>query len=338
MGVEPTVTDVATKQVSPFGIAVDEAGGKVYWLQLNLDKKKSEKNVIRRANLDGSELETLIERPGAGFEGGLSLDPAAGKMYWTEAEAHDIAVANLNGSEAETLLSTGEDSPEGLAIETVNPQPMNTAAPVIEGSPQVGSPLGCNPGTWSGTGPITFAYQWGVVGAAAIEGATGSTYVPSTEQAGAMLACVVTASDDVETTTATSAAVGVTAATTGDSTGASDLASATVVETPLIAGIAVARLTGSASRVRVPVFTSLPGAATLTATPTSPRREPARAVRSRTRTKPKTLTVGKTLAAGRGTITLTKLTPGTTYRLVLKVTTDDGQRATDAATLKISKR
>jgi DNA-binding beta-propeller fold protein YncE len=121
MSPEPTVTNIVTKQAAPFGVAVDHRGGKLYWLELNLNKKKREKNEIRRANLDGTEVQTLVERPGAGFEGGLAIDPVAGKLYWSEAETRDIGVSNLDGSQAQTLLSTGEAVPVGLAVETSEP-------------------------------------------------------------------------------------------------------------------------------------------------------------------------------------------------------------------------
>ena len=44
---------------------------KVYWTDLSR---------IQRANLDGSEVEELVSD--AGFAGSISLDRAAGKMYW----------------------------------------------------------------------------------------------------------------------------------------------------------------------------------------------------------------------------------------------------------------
>jgi len=336
IGPEPAVTNLVTKQAAPFGIAVDDAGGKVYWLELNFGKKKSEMNEIRRANLDGSEIQTIVERPGAGFEGGLAIDPGAGKVYWSESEAHDIGVSNLDGSQAQTLFSTGQDSPEGLAVETVDPRPTNTDAPFIEGSAQVGNPLSCNPGTWTGTGPVSFGYRWEIVGGTAIEGATGSAYVPSAEEADSMLACVVTAADNVDMSTATSAPVLVSAFPSGPVV--SPPIVVPVVQARLIAAIAFAKLTSLRTTALVPVFASLPGTATLKATPIGKHTKATNKGRSNKRTKPKTVTAIQKLRAGRDTIALKKLVPGTTYRLVLTIESPDGQTASDTATLKIARR
>jgi DNA-binding beta-propeller fold protein YncE len=339
-----TVTEIVSKQPAPFGIAVDPVGGKVYWLELNLGNRKRERDAIRRANLAGGEIQTLIERPGAGFEGGLAIEPATGKLYWTEAAGHDVGVANLDGSQPRTLLSTGEDSPEGLAVETVESHPQVAAAPYIEGSPQVGSPLGCNAGTWTGIGPLSFAYQWAIVGGASMEGATGSAYVPSSEQAGASLVCVVSAADNVASSSATSAAVNITPfSAASNPSAAGGLPAPTVSETPLIAGIAISSMTVSGTTARVPVFTTLAVAATLTARPgrassrraaSAGRARPRRAgspsvvragrqaligLAGRRENNARTVTVHDKLAVGRSTITLRRLIPGMTYRLNLMI-------------------
>jgi hypothetical protein len=335
MTLEPTVTNLVTKQSCPFGIAVDHAGGKVYWLDLETSEKKQceKKDEILRANLDGSDVQPLLERPGANFEGGLAIDPAADRLYWSETAAHDIGVSNLDGSQARTLFSTGEDSPEGVAVNGVDPHPTNTAAPVIEGNPQVGNPLSCNPGTWTGTGPVFFGYQWATVGDGAVEGATASTYVPAAEQAGSMLLCVVTAADNVETSIAASATV-----TVAPFPGGPVPPPLTVLRARLIAGIAFAKLTGSGTRARVPIFTSLAGIATLRATPIHMPHRAASSARPRRALQPKVVVVTRRLRAGRTTITLKRLVPGTTYRLLLTIKSADGQATRDAAMLKVAKR
>ena len=80
-------------------IALDVDGGKIYWISDELATFSSIRGNIRRANLDGSNIETLITRAEAS---GLALDMDEGKIYWT---ANDqILRANLDGSDVETLI------------------------------------------------------------------------------------------------------------------------------------------------------------------------------------------------------------------------------------------
>jgi hypothetical protein len=51
------------------------------------------------------------------FPTGIALDPAAGKMYWTDFLDGTIQRANLDGSAVETLVSDLE-SPQGIALDT----------------------------------------------------------------------------------------------------------------------------------------------------------------------------------------------------------------------------
>src|SRR4029077_17530164 len=83
----------------PTGIALDVAGGKMYWADLG-GVNPGELGDIRRANLDGGGQETLASgmRPI-----GIALDVAGGKMYWTS--ANNIFRANLDGAEQQTLVS-----------------------------------------------------------------------------------------------------------------------------------------------------------------------------------------------------------------------------------------
>ena len=60
-------------------LALDVAGGKIYWTQEDLQGDYSE-FIMARANLDGSNIEVLI---GGGGLGNIALDSARGKVYWT---------------------------------------------------------------------------------------------------------------------------------------------------------------------------------------------------------------------------------------------------------------
>jgi hypothetical protein len=73
--------------------------------------------------------------------------------------------------------------------------PKNTVRPEVTGTAEETETLTCSEGTWTGTGTITFAYQW-FRGGVAISGETSSTYVVTLADRGSLLSCKVTATDD----------------------------------------------------------------------------------------------------------------------------------------------
>jgi hypothetical protein len=89
-------------------------------------------------------------------------------------------------------------------------RPRNTSAPTIAGSPVIGETLTASPGTWSGSQPITYGYQWRRCdrngnSCASISAATGRTYATQQPDVGASLRVRVTARNSIGTDTATSA-------------------------------------------------------------------------------------------------------------------------------------
>ena len=89
--------------------------------------------------------------------------------------------------------------------------PVNTTRPTITGTPQFGSTLTCNTGTWQND-PTSYTYVW-LRNGRPIAGATGATYRTTTTDAGTSLTCQVTAINLGGSGTATSIAVRIVAAT-----------------------------------------------------------------------------------------------------------------------------
>jgi hypothetical protein len=97
---------------------------------------------------------------------------------------------------------------------TPTPALTSTAAPVITGTPTVGSTLSVSAGSWSAT-PDTVTYQW-TRGGTAIAGATAATYLLVSADTGQTIAATVTAAKTGHLpATATATGVAVTAAPAG---------------------------------------------------------------------------------------------------------------------------
>jgi hypothetical protein len=89
--------------------------------------------------------------------------------------------------------------------------PTNSVAPTITGQAKQGSTLTADPGTWSGTRPIDFQYQWlrcDKFGAncATITGASSKTYVPTGSDVNLKIRVRVTGSNTSGSSSAVSAA------------------------------------------------------------------------------------------------------------------------------------
>lgn len=72
------------------------------------------------------------------------------------------------------------------------PFPVSTAAPTVSGTTSIGSTLTATTGTWNSGATFDYTYQWTNNGAH-IRGATSSTYVTQTSDAGRAIGCKVTA-------------------------------------------------------------------------------------------------------------------------------------------------
>ena len=83
--------------------------------------------------------------------------------------------------------------------------PSNTTAPKINGTAEVGQALSATTGSWTGSTPISYSYQWQQDGTTNIAGATSSSYEPVVSDVGHTLDVVVTATNSAGKTSATSA-------------------------------------------------------------------------------------------------------------------------------------
>jgi Ca2+-binding RTX toxin-like protein len=113
----------------------------------------------------------------------------------------------------ETTAVTSSTSP-GAGTAT---RPANTSVPRITGTAAKNSLLVATPGSWSGTTPMTFSYQWQrcttTTTCTSILRATLSTYRPVQEDVGKRLRVVVTAGNGVGSATANSAVTDIVKAT-----------------------------------------------------------------------------------------------------------------------------
>jgi len=90
-------------EFKPAAIALDVAGGKIYWTDYVID-------VLSRANLqDGSDLQTLFIAPFNNNPRGIDLDLTSGKVYWGQdigiiTDDGKIMRMNLDGGQIEDML------------------------------------------------------------------------------------------------------------------------------------------------------------------------------------------------------------------------------------------
>ena len=113
------VEDVLTTAATPLSLAIDGTGGKIYWSE----EKDVIDVVIRRGNLDGTGVETLLT---LGSDvvgvGGLALDLTNQTLYWGQTSTADTGSlwrSNLNGTSPSAIISNGLDEIEEIALDVV---------------------------------------------------------------------------------------------------------------------------------------------------------------------------------------------------------------------------
>jgi hypothetical protein len=128
-----------------------------------------------------------------------------------------VTASNKNGSASATsdlsqaVAPAAEPAPPPSAL-----PPTPTTAPAISGLAQEGQTLSASAGTWNGTQPLTYAYQWrrcdtNGAGCSAVSGATTQSYSLTSNDVGVTMRVEVRASNSVGTATAVSAETAVVA-------------------------------------------------------------------------------------------------------------------------------
>jgi hypothetical protein len=129
--------------------------------------------------------------PGANATTYVLTPSEAGKVITLRGTARSIA-----GSVAKTSTATSA---------VAGALPVNTVPPAITGTAQVGETLTVANGTWTGTPTPTITRQWMADGVA-IDGETGTTYVPVEDDVGKVITVAVTGTNLMGAASVTTAA------------------------------------------------------------------------------------------------------------------------------------
>jgi|GEM_PF-2529201 len=201
-----------------FGLSY--SGGNLYVAELNNGR-------VQEFSTSG-KYEGQFDEQGSGNSGsdlpyGIATDPNTGNQYVTELGGDRVREFSPDGGYLSSFGSSGSGNgqfsrPEGVAVNSTGDvyvadaandrvqewipalAPSNAAPPTISGAAEEEQTLTASSGSWEGTAPLTYAYQWQRCdtlgeGCAAIAGATSPAYVPLQSDAGSTLRILVTASN-----------------------------------------------------------------------------------------------------------------------------------------------
>jgi SGNH domain (fused to AT3 domains) len=189
------------------------------------------------ANLDAPSISgtALAGQALTEAHGSWTNSPTGFTYQWDDCDGSGSACAPIDGATGQTYVLTGTDvghtievletasnaggqgSPSGSAptalvqAQAAPPSPpADQAPPAISGPDTVGQLLSATTGTWSGSLPIAYAYQWERCDphCSAIAGATGASYTSTPADAGGRLLVTITATNVAGVTAASSAEVG----------------------------------------------------------------------------------------------------------------------------------
>ncbi|GGO72774.1 Ig-like domain repeat protein [Nocardioides deserti] len=153
--------------------------------------------VVTAATVTGTAKVGEVLTGAATFEDGVSTTyqwlrsgvaiPGATSTSYTVAPEDGLKALTFKATGTKgdlTTVSTAEVTP------ALGAAPTSISGPVLSGNPVIGRTLSVTPGTWSGTGPTQFTYQW-MRGREAIFGATESSYLLKGADAGQEVWAVV---------------------------------------------------------------------------------------------------------------------------------------------------
>jgi hypothetical protein len=146
---------------------------------------------------------------GSGDASDCGVIPSATKSAY-QVESADVGFTlRVRVTATNTDGSASAASNHTATVQAAATKPAATNPPTVSGSAAVGQTLTANAGTWSGSQPITFAYQWSRCdqnggSCADIGGATDKTYVLKSVDAANTLRVHVTAHNSAGSASATS--------------------------------------------------------------------------------------------------------------------------------------
>ncbi|MEI9937560.1 MAG: 3-hydroxyacyl-CoA dehydrogenase [Pseudomonadota bacterium] len=120
-------TLVSSAGQGPDGIAVDVAGGHLFWTTMGVPADND--GSLRRSELDGSKVTSIVPTGGSYTPKQLKLDLVGKQLYWSDREGMRIQRAAMDGSALETLVTvaTGDAARKdaanwcvGLALDLVH--------------------------------------------------------------------------------------------------------------------------------------------------------------------------------------------------------------------------
>ncbi|SDP34578.1 Ricin-type beta-trefoil lectin domain-like [Nakamurella panacisegetis] len=129
---------------------------------------------------------------------------ATGSCTVVDGSAHAVAPGACAITASQGGNDTYQPAPDAVQNITVAPGAITAGTPDISGDPVVGVTLTADPGTWAPS-DVSLSYQW-LSSGAAVSGATGSTYTPTTSDIGNQVSVQVTATKDGYTTASATSA------------------------------------------------------------------------------------------------------------------------------------